>query len=440
MPCTDENTYAEPCESNPSRIPTRLSWISAVFPFYIALGPVGTFVQLYILELGGSVVDVSLAVTLYNLVSIPSLMLWGFVTDRIYKRRPMIIASFLSTSILLTLFLAARTITSVSLLYALLSLTTSASTTPLNLLIMETEKRKRWASAFARFSMSASAGQTIGLFLGVALSFHLPLTYIVIPLSFFSFASTCLTFVAVKEPPITFERHAIVMDLHSFTERLKAAPYIFLKTPRLTDFKRMFRTLKYELTGYATILYLSIFLFYISSGLFNTSIVPALQSKNYSNLIIFFVTAVVMIAQILSFKYAGHYVGKKHPLKAAITSLILRSACYGLMGVIIYLTSGLPLLMLTLILYPLAGGLAYAIYYTASNITVFHVLDDRHQGSSLGVYSALVGFAMVAGSFISGFASFYLGFHTTFIIASLFLVFSAMLIRRLINHLPPTLW
>ncbi|MEM0314369.1 MAG: MFS transporter, partial [Candidatus Bathyarchaeia archaeon] len=441
MPCADENADDDMLKdsSDTSWRYSRFSWMSAVFPFYVALGPVGTFVQLYILELGGSVVDVSLAVTLYNLVSIPSVMLWGFVTDRIYKRRLMIVASFLLTSIILILLFVAETIASVSLLYALLSLATSASTAPLNLLIMETEKRNRWASAFARFSMIASAGQTLGLFLGVAWAFYMPLQYITILLSLLSFTSTFLAVVAVKEPPVTFERHAIVMNWHSFSERLKAAPYMFLRIPRFADFKRLFRTLKYELTSYAAILYLSIFLFYISSGLFNTSIVPSLQSKNFSNLIIFFVTAVVMIAQILSFRYAGRYVGRKPPLKAAITGLILRSACYGLLGVAVYATSGSLLLALTLILYPLAGGLAYAIYYTASNITVFNVLDDRHQGASLGVYSALTGVALVAGSFISGPTSF-LGFHITFIIASLCLVFSVMLIRKLINHMPPSLW
>ncbi len=74
-------------QSNSSK--ASKNWMNVILPFNMAVGPVGTFAQLYILELGGSVVDVSLAVALYNLVSIPSLMLWGFVTDRVYKRRLM---------------------------------------------------------------------------------------------------------------------------------------------------------------------------------------------------------------------------------------------------------------------------------------------------------------------------------------------------------------
>lgn len=228
----------------------------------------------------------------------------------------------------------------------------------------------------------------------------------------------------------------VIMNLHSFSEHLKAAPYMFLKIPRTSDFKRLFRTLKYELTGYVPTLYLSIFIFYISSGLFNTSIISFLQSRNFSNLAIFTVTTVTMIAQTLSFKYAGRYVEGKNPLKAAVEGLILRSTCYGLFGIFAYLASGSPLLTSALILYPLAGGLAYAIYYTASNITVFQALNSHHQGASLGVYSALVGFAIVAGSFTSGLISFHMGFHVTFIIASTLLIISATLIHKLTNYMP----
>ncbi|MGB9854411.1 MAG: MFS transporter [Candidatus Bathyarchaeales archaeon] len=387
--------------------------------------------QLYILELHGTVIDVSLAVTLYNIVSIPSVMLWGFITDRFNRRRPMIVASFLSTSIILLLFLAAGTIYSVVFLYILLSLVTSVSTTPINLLILENERKDRWATAFARFSMITTAGQTLGLLLSAVWLLSLPLKYLVVPLSILSLTSTCLALLLVKEPPVTFERHMIVMERHSFLERLKAAPYMFLKAPRLTDFRRIFRTMKYELTRFAPILYLSIFMFYISSGLFNTSFVPSLQAKGFSNLTIFSVTTIAMIAQTLSFKYAGRYVERRSPLRATIYGLLLRTACYGILGTAVYMASSLLLLASALILYPLAAGLAYAIYYTALNVTVFHVLGQHNQGSSLGVYSALVGFATVTGSSISGLLSFHLGFHITFITAAVCLICSAMLVHWL---------
>jgi hypothetical protein len=52
-------------------------WVDAVLPFYIALGPVGTFIQLLILNFNGTVIDVALAVTLFNAVGVPAAVLWG---------------------------------------------------------------------------------------------------------------------------------------------------------------------------------------------------------------------------------------------------------------------------------------------------------------------------------------------------------------------------
>jgi MFS family permease len=64
------------------------SWVSSVLPFSIALGPMGTLVQLLILNFNGTVVEVGLAITLFNAVSIPAALFWGFVTDRFHRRRP----------------------------------------------------------------------------------------------------------------------------------------------------------------------------------------------------------------------------------------------------------------------------------------------------------------------------------------------------------------
>lgn len=433
-PQTDSQTRNRPTGSEKVK---HVAWVNTVLPFNIALGPVGTLIQLYILNLHGTVIDVGLAITLFNAVGIPAAIVWGFVTDRFHRRRPIIIASYLVTAGILISFLFAKAVYGVSFLYALFSFATAASTTPLNLLIMETERKQKWATAFARFSMVTSIGQTVGLLLSMAWSFFLSLDYLVVPLAILSILSAGLSVLMIKEPSMIFERQIIVMNKPSFFERLQTVPYLFLRIPRLNDFRRVFRTLKYDLTRQISLLYFSIFAFYLAAGIFNTSIVPSLQANHISSLLIFFVTTIAMLVQIISFKYAGPYSEKKSPVKAAVGALVLRSAGYGLLGVSVYLLSGIWFLAPVLILYPLAAGLAYSIYYTASNTMVFNTLADRNQGSSLGVFSALVGIATMAGSLISGFTSFYLGFYTTFIIAAICLACSAWLISILVHPRPP---
>ncbi len=378
----------------------------------------------------------AVAITLYNAVSIPAAVIWGFVTDRYRRRKPLIVASYIATGLTLFAFLFANNAYWVSLLYAAFSFVTAASTTPLNLLVMETEQKQKWATGFARFSMVSSVGQTVGLILSVAWGAFFPIIYMVVPLAVLSLISAGLALVMINEPKLAFERQVIAMNKPSFFQRILALPVFFLRVPHVNDFKRVFRDLKNELTRNVPVLYFSIFMFYLASGIFNTSIVPSLEANNVSTFLIFLVSTLAMVVQVVSFRYAGPYTEKKSPAKAAVGGLVLRSLGYGFLGVAVYFFSGVSFLAPVLFFYPLAAGFAYSVYYTASNTMVFNTLHVGRQGASLGVYSALVGIATMIGALTSGFTSFFLGYAPTFIIAAVFLAVSAWLGSLLYREKP----
>ena len=406
----------------------RSVWVSAVLPFNIALGPAATLVQLLILHLNGSVVEVGLALTLFNAVGIPAALFWGFVTDRFQQRRPLVLASFLVTPLLLLLFLVANTGYWISFLYALFSFFITASTTPLNLLVMENEQKSKWASAFAKFSMITSIGQTIGLLLSMIWLFYVPLVYLVVPLAILSLVSAFLATFLIKEPAVPFERQILVMHKQSFFNRLRYLPYIFLKIPVRHDFNRVFRNIRHELLRATGLLYMAIFGFFLSAGIFNTSLVPALDANGLSELLVFSVILGGLVIQIISFRFSGPYTERKSPVKSAVWGLLLRAIGYGLIGVFAYFLTGFWFLLPVLLFYPLSSGIAYSIYYTASNTMVFNSLSPGRNGSHLGVYSALAGSATMLGSFFSGFLSYYWGFYATFIISAVCLLVSAWLL------------
>ena len=406
----------------------KTAWLQSVLPYSVALGPVSTIIQLLILDLHGTVIDVGIALTIYNIITIPASIFWGFITDRFNKRKPLILLSYVLTAGVLLAFFFAATVYSLFLLYGVFSLATTASTTPLNLLVMETQRKKKWANSFARLSMVTSIGQTAGLILSMIWTSIYQLSYLVIALAVLSLVSAALSQIMIKEPAIAFERQVIAMTKVSLFERLKMVPHFFLKVPRLNDFKHTYRTLRYDLTRQISVIYLSIFGFYIASGLFNTSLIPSLQANQISSFLIFLVTTIGMLIQIVSFKYAGAYIEKLSLAKASIVGLALRAVAYGVLGVFAFIVSGIWYFVAVIIFYPLAAGVAYSIYYTASNTMVFNTLGHMGQGSSLGVYSAFVGIAMMSGSLISGFTSFYVGYSATFILSSAFLAISLWLI------------
>jgi MFS family permease len=393
----------------------------------MAIGPVGTLAQLYILELHGSVLDIGLAATLFAAASIPAAIFWGFITDRVQTRKSLVVWSYILIAGILFSFVFVRTVYGIILVYSAFSFLSSAFATPLNLLIMETQPKASWASAFARFSMISSVGSTLGMLIGVGWGDFLPLNLLVIVLGALSLVSAGLSVQMIKERITVFERSMIVMVSQSFYHGLLALPLLFLKIPKLIDFRRVFRSVKFGLTREPALIYLSIGAFYFASGLFNTSLVPSLFAARVSNSEVFAVSLVGMLVQTLAFNYLGKRIRETVIRRTAIQGLLLRAFSYTGFAIAVLYLAGLPYLGAALFFYPLGAGIAYAYYYAASNVMVFNTLGRTNQGSSLGVYSAVVGMATMVGSFISGLISFYVGYYATFIAAALWLGLAASL-------------
>jgi len=393
----------------------------------MATGPVGTFAQLYILQLHGSVIDIGLAATLFAAASIPAAIFWGFVTDRVQTRKGLVVWSYVLIAGLLFSFFFVRTVYGIIVLYSIFSFLSTAFATPLNLLIMESQPKASWASAFAQFSMVSSVGVTLGLLLSAGWSGFFPLQLLAITLGILSLISAALSVQMIKEPVAVFERSMIVMVSQSFYHFILALPLLFLRIPKLMDFRRIFRGVKFGLTREPALIYTSIGAFYFSSGVFNTSIVPSLNSAHITNSQVFLVFLVGMTVQTFAFNYLGRRIQARGIRHTAVQGLMLRALSYGGFAIAVFYLVGIRYLVSALILYALGAGIAYAYYYAASNVMVFNTLGRSNQGAALGVYSAVVGLTTMIGSFISGFISFYVGYYATFIAAALWLALGASL-------------
>jgi hypothetical protein len=273
--------------------------------------------------------------------------------------------------------------------------------------------------------MVSGIGITVSLILGTVWVGFLPLVDLVIPLSLLAAASGFLSFAWIKEPTFAFEQENIPLHRRSLYHRLLALPLVFLRVPRLADFKSVFKGLRFGLTRQLPILYLSIFVFYVASGIFNTSLVPSLVRASLTKTDVFFLTLAGETVQVAAFYFAGSYIERRSPKAVAISGLTLRSLCYALIGISAATVTGISYFGAALVLYPLAVGIGFAAYYTASNTMIFNSLGLKGQGSRLGVYSALVGVGATIGSLISGFTSYFFGFTLTFILAACVLALSA---------------
>jgi MFS family permease len=412
----------------------RLPWVYSILPVSLATGPLATLVQLHLIELNGSslgVIYAGLAVAAFNGVSIPAAIFWGFASDRIQSRKTIVFVSYSLTALILVSFLLVSNTPGTILVYSIFAFISAATATPLNLLIMESAPKGTWAGAFARLSMVSSVGSVGGLILSTVWAPVLPIILLNAPLGFCALASAALAFWTIKDPPLVLERETIARRQSSFASRLLSLPLLFLRVPSLSDFQRAFRGLRNELTSYAPLFYISVILFYLSSGLFNTSFVPALSALSLSAGEVFAVILAGAVVQTLSFRYAAGYFSRHSLVAASVQGLVLRGSCYALIGALTLLVAGPLFVLPALLLYPIAGGVAFVAYYTASNTMMFNLVQGRNPGSTLGVYSAIVGVATLAGSLLSGFVSVFSGFNVTFGSAAALLLVAAYVVSRL---------
>jgi len=422
--------------------PRRSAWIYSVFPGSVATGPVGTMVQLYLIYLNGQALGTiygSLATAIFNGVSIPAALFWGVATDRLHKRRALVALSYALVAVALVSYFFDRTTWGTISRYGAISFVSVASATPLNLLIMETEQKGKWAHAFASLSLVSSGGNVAGLLVSTLWTQFFPssLVLLFVPMGAFALVSSGLALLMIHEPEFILERETVALRKPSLFSRLRANPVFMVGIPSGQDFKRAFRGLRSSLTSYIPLFYISTILFYISAGLFNTSFVPAMHLFSMPDQEVFAVILAGMVVQTLSFQRAGEFVNRRSLITSSVQGLLLRGWAYVAIGVAALFVTGPLFAASALLFYPLAGGLAYAIYYTSSNTMMFNTVRAKSAGSALGVYSAVVGLASMSGSFASGFISVYIGYDTTFILAGLLLFATIAVVSRLPRPLVP---
>ncbi|BBD71983.1 MFS transporter [Sulfodiicoccus acidiphilus] len=401
------------------------------FPLNVALGPLSTLVTLEVLGLGGNAIDVAYVITLGNFATIPAALVWGMAADR-FDRRKIVLLSYGATAASLVTFPFVNSIPALAALYGTITFVTVAPNTPFNLLVMETHEKPKWAAGFSKLSMLSSLGVLTGLLVSSVGVLYLRVPYIVQGLGAVVLGSTVAGFRLLPRPQVRLERVALVHHKESFLTRLKMFPLFFLHLPDPSHFK-MFRLsrLRTKPINFVPLLYIAIFLFYLSSGLFNTVYPVSLYQRGLSKAEVLAVVTVGMTVQSLSFARTGWAVERLGEQKAASLSLILRGASYVGLAMVTMAAAGLPVLIAGVTLYPLAAGVAFAIYYASSNTLVFKVVGERSHGRGLGVYSTMTGSALFVGSLASGYLSHYVGFYADFGLAGALLWIAAYLFHYL---------
>lgn len=405
----------------------------SVIPANIAYGPLSILVTLYILKLGGGILDVSYAITLSGMISIPAVFLWGFITDIVNKRKALIVFPYFFTGILIAGLLFVKSIYGVIALYAVISFVNAATGAPINLLIMENGKRNGWTHSFSLLQTLASLGATVGYVVAWAITGVASLGMLIVVLAVASVASALIAARTISEPASLRKRVSINKSMNYFLYRLVGIPHMVVRIPNPMNIRKWFefRDIAGGKRNLVIAFYAISFIFFFGSSVFNTEYPVGLKIGGLTESAIFFVVLSAMVIQTLTFYYYDKFTKNLNLKAASWLALLLRGFSYVVIGIAFVSLRGFDFFTGNFLFYIMASGVAYAIYYPTSYAILFKTLGSKGRGSAIGIYSSLIGIGSFTGSLVSGWLAVAYGFGPTFVVGGALTLACSMMYRRL---------
>ncbi|MHB1830102.1 MAG: MFS transporter [Candidatus Micrarchaeaceae archaeon] len=405
----------------------------SIIPANIAYGPLSILITLYILKLGGGILDVSYAITLSGMISIPAVFLWGFVTDLVNKRKALIVFPYFLTGVLIAGLLFIKNIYGIIVLYAVISFVNAATGAPINLLIMENGKKSIWTHNFSLLQTLASLGATVGYVIAWIITGVASLGILIIVLAISSVVSAFIAQGTISDPGSLEKGVSINKSMNYFLYRLVGIPHMVVRIPNPMNIKKWFefRNIASDKRGLVIAFYAISFIFFFGSSIFNTEYPVGLRLGGLTESAIFFIVFSTMVIQTLTFYYYDNFTRNLNIKAASWLALLLRGSSYVLIGVVFVGLKGFDFFTGNFLFYIMASGVAYAIYYPTSYAILFKTLGSKGRGSAIGIYSSLIGIGTFTGSLVSGGLAVTYGFGLTFVVGGVLMLACSIMYRRL---------
>jgi MFS family permease len=188
-------------------------WRLGFFFHETAFGLLSVFIPLYVVTLGGSLVDIGIMASAALFAAIPASLFWGYICDRTRSYKLYILLSFASIAVLLYTFTLTINVSLFVILYAVMSAFHVAHEAPKNVLIAEHYSRSDWEKSYAFYEGFTEIGWLIGLLLGFivsALSFSS--NSILLLCSGLNLTAFILSIFLVADPMLIFERRLVSIE------------------------------------------------------------------------------------------------------------------------------------------------------------------------------------------------------------------------------------
>jgi Arabinose efflux permease len=404
----------------------RDKWFLAYLPVNSANGLVSPLAPLFITEiLLGGVVEYSLFTIVSSISTIIGLFLWGYLSDKLKKRKIFVVLGFISLGITSVLFGLSPNVLfflSVSFLSGFLG---SAAAPIASVLIMELSERKDWSNKISKFSLYASLGQIIGVLLAAGLSLiflqssSLRMLYYIASILYIT--SGVAAWLLIPESKSMIDRNKV--DIRSFRvfEKIRYFPsHIIHWNFKFTNIDKNLR-----------ITLISFMIMMMGFQLFFVAFPIQLKEIGVNNTVFFLIYLGNYIFAAITFTFSGQIATKigykKVTSLAVITRLIIFPSTTFL---IILLHNDKAILFDSLLLvYSLLGALWSFISVGTATLSS-NLSKPEQRGVVAGTYNAVQSIGVIVGSSLTGLIVTRYGFSIDFFMADLVVLIGLLLFIR----------
>jgi MFS family permease len=403
-------------------------WILSSLFANACITGLSTLLPLYIIFLEGTVLDVAFSLSLFNLSLIVSALFWGYVIDAFGWRKRLIVISYSGLVLGIIALYSITNLGLIAVIYGFVGFMRVGSQPAINLLVIETEKKKDWGKVFSRIQLASVLGMILAVLFGVfwIVLFGLQ-SYFLVCLGF-GILATLIAQAFTSEPPIRFESDMISKFPSTLFQRIRSNPVILPKLPSLKEVDTLLKMLKVGILQAFPLFLFSTFLFYASSGIYFTAMIPFLKQSMITDSVIFAVYLTLYLTQAIVYLFSSKFVDQYGEKGATLFSFFPRIIGTALtVFAAIYLAN--TNLLLFIVLAFVALDIAFSIYSTSTSLILFKLLPIKRRGYYLGIFGAMTGVGLLIGSLASGEISALFGFTVTFTLATILLILSLLIMK-----------
>jgi MFS family permease len=387
---------------------------------------IATIIPVYILALGGQVREVAIAAFLSNLAMTLGAVFWGKLIDVMHWRSRIVIICCAAIAS------AAASVYFVSSIPALVVLSGvvgffSVGPVPVtNLLVMEKSRKDDWFKTFSWTSLIGSVGLVIAMLTGYIWLIEFDGRSYALVCSAIAISSLVLTMIFIKDPPATLDRKAMVKWPALFY-RLRHVPVMFLRPASDLSVAKLRQCVSRK----EFLFFAGTGLFFLSGSLMYTAYTPFLKDSGVTDSEVFLAYTVLHMSKVLFLPFNQRIVARGGEGAMSRLAYIPRISGIVLAIAAASLVAGNHGSVLIISLFAfVAAEIGFTIWSTTTTASLLKIIPGGHEGSILGINSAIVGAGLLIGSIAAGEVSGAYGYVVTFSLAIAFAIASFMMVSR----------